>query len=95
MASSLTLEDIAALINSNKKEILDKVEGIVVEVKEVKCQVSDLNEKATKQDIINVEVSKKLDMLEKEISDMKKHTLPTSSSLEVAGASYKRDWRYH
>ena len=38
----LTLEDIAAMITSNKVEILSKVDGIVEDVKEVKTKVKDL-----------------------------------------------------
>ena len=98
MANSLTLEDIAALINNNKKEILDKVEGIVDEVKEVKCQVSDLNIKAKKQEAINIEVNKKLELLEKEICEMKKPTLPNPSfaqvtSLPSSGSTAAKDPR--
>ena len=70
--SQLTLEDIANLINSNKDEIIHKFEGIAEEVKVVKAQVSELSENAKNQIIINTEVNKKLEMLEKEISELKR-----------------------
>ena len=38
----LTLEDMAAMITNNKEEIINKVDGIVEDVKEVKTQVNIL-----------------------------------------------------
>ena len=81
----LTLEDIASLINSNKEEILSKVDGIVEDVKEVKTQVKDLTQRAESQEETNVKMNEKLQLLEKEIHELKKS--PTPSFAQVASTS--------
>ena len=63
----LTLEDIAAMITSNKVEILSKVDGIVEDVKEVKTKVKDL----APQEDTNIKVNEKLELLENQISSLK------------------------
>ena len=56
----LTLDEIAALITSNKEEILNKVDGIVEDVKEVNTQVNHLTQRANTQEETNIKVDEKL-----------------------------------
>ena len=66
----LTLEDIAAMINSNKEEILSKVDGIVEDVKDVKTKVKDLTHRVDSQEETNAEVNKKLELLQNQMSNL-------------------------
>ena len=68
----LTLEDIAELINTNKREILTKVDGIVQDVNEVKSYVKVLNQRSDSQDKKNEKMEERFLMLENEILEMKK-----------------------
>ena len=74
----LTLDDIAEMMNSNKKEIISKVDGIVEEVKEVKTQVNILAQRADSQDKTNCIVNDKIELLQRQISELK----------DCPGASY-------
>ena len=67
----LTLEDIAEMINSNKKEILNKVDEIVEDVKDVKTKVKDLTNRADAQEATNTKVNEKIDLLQSQISSLK------------------------
>ena len=66
----LTLEDIAAMINSNKEEILSKVDAIVEDVKDVKTKVKDLTHRVDSQEETNAEVNKKLELLQNQMSNL-------------------------
>ena len=79
----LTLEDIAAMMNSNKEEILNKVDGLVEEVKEVKTQVKGLTERADSQDETNAIVNEKIKHLQSQISDLKKTPRPSYAQVTV------------
>jgi hypothetical protein len=85
----LTLEDIAAMITSNKEEILNKVDGIVENVNEVKIQVNDLTERANTQEETHVYVNEKLQLLQKQILELK--ASPTPSFAQVTGISPQPD----
>ena len=85
----LTLEDIAAMITSNKEEILNKVDGIVENVNEVKIQVNDLTERANTQEETHVYVNEKLQLLQKQILELK--ASPTPSFAQVTSISPQPD----
>ena len=70
----LTLEDIASLINSNKEEILNKVDGVVEDVK------------ANSQEEKNVQMNERSKLLEKEIIELKKPR-PQPSFAQVASTN--------
>ena len=53
------MPDIAAMMNSNKEEMLNKVDGLVEEVKKVKSQVKDLTLRADFQEETNVKMNEK------------------------------------
>ena len=55
----LTLEDIADMINNNKKEILSRVDGIVEDVKVVKNKVDNLTHRVDSQEETNTKVHEK------------------------------------
>ena len=67
---NITLNDLAKLINDNKKEIIDKVDLIANDVKAVKEDVSNLKNKVKRQEEINGEVSDKIKALECKISNL-------------------------
>ena len=58
------------MINSNKEEILSKVDGIVEDVKDVKTKVKDLTHRVDSQEETNAEVNKKLELLQNQMSNL-------------------------
>ena len=70
----LTLKDIAALIKSNKIEILTKVKGVVQDVNDMKSEVKVLSERADSEQQKNEE---RFLMLERQICDLKKSCPPS------------------
>ena len=82
----LTLEDIAAMITSNKKEILSKVDEIVEDVKEVKTkmkdlthEMKDLTHRVETQEETNAKVNKKIELLQSQISNLKDGSGPVKA----------------
>ena len=83
----LTLEDIAALINTNKEEIITKVDAIVEDIGGVKTQVNNLVQKAERQEENNIEMEDRFLILEKEIQQLKKPSLPVATFAQIASAA--------
>ena len=64
------------MINSNKKEILSKVDEIVEDVKDVKTKVKFLTNRADAQEATNTKVNEKIDLLQSQISSLKSDLKP-------------------
>ena len=54
---TLTLNDLAKIMNDSKREIINKVDQINNEVSEVKLDVCELKDKIQRQELINNDVS--------------------------------------
>ena len=88
----LTLEDIADMINNNKKEILSRVDGIVEDVKVVKNKVDNLIHRVDSQEETNTKVNKKIELLQSQISYLQNPGRKSVSSNKAVNSNSEPSW---